>query len=225
MPVSEPDRSRCLPNGVCFFLFASSALFRALCTHGMAWDLCTRLSWLLTTKGGMQPGGASTSCLLQVRRNHGLRLGSLLGCLAKFWTYGVPTPGPLGPAWPLGCAPARQPHASAAQAASTAQVDAQQEGDGSEARGSSASTSGRALGSGSSPDPSHRGAYLPPHLRRRTRTPAASPQRGVASAGALVSRVRWYRKCGICLVLLQNCTVRKVTSVRAPVAILEVFTT
>lgn len=170
-----------------YFVITALALFRALCTaNRMAWDLCTRLSWLLTKKGGMQPGGASMSCRLQVRRDHGLRLGSLLGCLAKFWTYGVPMPGPLGAAWPPGCAPARLPQASAAQAASTALGDAQQEGGSSEARGSGASTSGRALGSGSSPNPSHRGAYLPPHLRRRRRATAASPQRGAASAGALL---------------------------------------
>ncbi|KAK9841854.1 hypothetical protein WJX81_007459 [Elliptochloris bilobata] len=51
---------------------------------------------------------ALAAVLAEARSNDGLSLGSLLGCLAKFWTYGVSACGASGAAWPSGSVPSRQ---------------------------------------------------------------------------------------------------------------------
>ncbi len=123
---------------------------------------------------------------MQAPRDHDMSLGALLGCLRKFWTYGLAAPTPNLTAGPSAAAmlgsPARPDQAHEALPRDPAPDRALQQAAPEVARGDTASA-------GASPGDGHHRAYVPPHLRHGARgpAPAPSPRRGTPSAGASCS--------------------------------------
>lgn len=124
----------------------------------------------------------TSSVSAQAKGDHGLSLAGLLACLAKFWTYGAAPTAGCGAAWPCSSAPAQRFPADSRDLSLNSTVDL----DNGQA-GSAAPThppqpgparEGLSNGAWAAPGPNPEGArtYLPPHLRRRSASPAASPQ-------------------------------------------------
>jgi len=185
--------------------------------HCVAQRLHVLQAWaprvLPVTPMNLYPDCKTASMIMQAPRDHNMHLGALLGCLRKFWTYGLAAPTPKLSAGPgaagTPASPARPDHAHEALPRDDAPDRALQQGAPAAARGDAASAS-------ASPGDGQHRAYVPPHLRHAARGPAPAPslRRVTPSAGASSSALVavtisacWKmhgRTC--CCASLQQCT-------------------